>query len=256
MASEIQHTLVAYFQAQPRLLADLVIACQNQLAHHLPGKFHPYQMSQLHATLVGLEHPPGLPGINRNFLTLRGERRRMDVYGYVQAILTWPSWPLTIRIAGFAPHQAPFSDNNRSPFIASFGIYGDLPVIAGWPVRIQSDRQADAVTYTRDLDELRRLAQSFNILHKYHKQPGMQDNAFYLRLGVCAPLSEQAKASTVSSLRSFLQTYGPLEFFLTARDISLVSYQESTLPPETSSAVPLHQLKPGHLAIHPHQWQE
>jgi hypothetical protein len=256
LPAELQHTLVAFIDAKPAALVELLCACQQELSKRLSHKFHPYELQQMHATLVGLEHEPGSPGINRNFLLARGERRQMDILGYAQAILEWPSWPLAIRFAGFAPHHLPFYDNSRSPFIASFGIYGNLPVIAGWPIRLQTGSQAHNSGYTQDLDNLRRLAQSYNILHKYHVHPGIQDNSLYLRLGVCDPLSEQEIASVSLDLRTFLQAFGAVTFSLSSQDISLVSYIENTLPPETSHAVPLHQLAPEHLTVYPHQWQK
>ncbi len=131
MSPDTQHTLVAYYGAKPSRLVELLNNCQQLLAEQCPGRFQPYALPQLHATLVGLEHVPGTRALNRNFKLLRGESRRMDISGYTQELESWPGWPVRIRFGGFLPQQSAFASLDRAPYHSSFGIYGDIPVITG-----------------------------------------------------------------------------------------------------------------------------
>lgn len=213
-----QRTIVAWYGAMPEGLARLVAECQKLVAGLLPG-FVPYALEQVHATVVGLERVADTAEENRNFSVLRGERRRMDAEGYLRYLGESSLLPFEVQFGGFEDRDYPFTSRGLRLYERSFSVQGDKVVLMGWPVGGKA------------LDEMRREAQRFGILHAYHRVAGDVDNDCYLRLGQCA-----GKAMDENAVRAFLRARGPVMAEMSVDALRVVCYEDERLPVASSAA--------------------
>ena len=146
--------------------------------------FRPYPLAQVHATVLGLERLPQPALYNRNMLEFRGELRAMRLPELFGFILQSGHLPFDAQFGGFEDCDYPFRSRGARPFDRSFSIQGRTAVIIGWPVRAARDRRSSAPDWPLILDELRRSAQRFGVLHRWHPEPSDVDNDLYLRLGL------------------------------------------------------------------------
>jgi hypothetical protein len=134
--------------------------------------------AQIHVTLIGLEASFDRGElINRNLKQIKGVEARpmaMDLAGcsrYLQAMQT----PIPLRFGGFSPDAINPYDS-RPPFERSFTIRPDgLIVSVGWPVLNDVIQPA--------LVDLRKGAERFQIVHKYHVEETDCDNDAFFVLG-------------------------------------------------------------------------
>jgi hypothetical protein len=231
-----QLAIVAYYGEKATALANLLTACQGQLARTLGAAFQPYALEQLHATMIGLEQVADAPGDNLNFAHHRQEQRRMDVVSLVNALRHNPDLPLSIRIGGFQERPYRFDSRGQTPYARSFSIQGDKLVLMGWP--ITPGQPEERLRPDLALDRLRRDAQRFNVLHKYHARPSDVDNDFYLRLGLLhsGVVPATAVQTAAVNLRHYLSIIQPVQLTLTVADLSLVRYTDERLPRDTTTA--------------------
>jgi hypothetical protein len=184
-------------------------------------------MDQIHATLLGLERLAGSQQDNRNFAELRGERRDMDLAGVCWWVRQRLAEPLSIRIGGFAPYEEPFTSRGEPPWARSFSLQGDKAVLIGWPV---ADEQ-----FPSSLEQLRRGAQAFGVLHRYHARRGQRDNDFYLRMGTVEDGADpHDRDNAVAAVREMLAAEPPLFTAVGSPEVSIASYVDETLPPATT----------------------
>lgn len=247
MAVRRQLSLVAFYGRKPRLLHGLIAAAQSAIAQR-SSAFRPYAPEQVHATVVGLEAAlvPGAVRPNRNFYRGRGELREMHLGGFLSFLKADAHWPLVVQLGGFDPHGEPFTSRGLSPFERSFSIAGDKAVLMGWPVepagngpaltaQVPTAAAPERRRYPSRLHELRRRAQSFGILHAWHRTPTDIDNDFYLRLGTFAASVDDADADRIhAAVRAILGVERELEVQL--RDLVLVSYVDESLPLHSTRA--------------------
>jgi hypothetical protein len=139
-------------------------------------------IGQIHATLIGLEASRDRGKfINRNLKEVRNgaEIPAMDLEGFTRYLQRVP-FPIPLRFGGFAPDTVNPYDP-RSPYERSFAIRSDgLIVAVGWPV------QKDLIQPA--LFNLRKGAESFQIVHKYHARETDCDNDAFLVLGAVTPM--------------------------------------------------------------------
>src|ERR1700730_3315003 len=97
----MQLTLVSHYGRKEPRLADLIRRTQDVLSENLKSSFRPYQMDQVHGTIVGLEGHHVSGGIrNRNWAEL-GEQRRVD-YAKLLNFLRGHDFPtLDIQLGGY-----------------------------------------------------------------------------------------------------------------------------------------------------------
>ena len=85
--------------------------------------------------------------------------------------------------------------------------------------------------YPESLNSIRRAAQAFNILHAHHRDPSDVDNDLYFRIGsLRSDPGAAVKSEIEARLRELLSKMEPLLFEVTLADLSVVSYQDPTLP--------------------------
>jgi hypothetical protein len=225
--------IVAFYGEKPPVLAHLIEACQQQLRRALGAAFQPYELAQIHATMLGLEQAEDGLDINRNFAQVHNERRVMDVAGLLAFLRTTDALPIIVQLAGFADRPYPFTSRGRTPFARSCTIQGDRVVLMGWPNHSQAKGSA---AYPPTLSDLRRAGEQFNVLHKYHTKPGDADNDFYLRLGLLdtAATSAGLIASASADLRNFLRVLQPTHLSVGVNQLALVAYHDERLPPAST----------------------
>jgi hypothetical protein len=230
--------IVAFYGKKPPALAHLLEACQQQVTRALGAGFQPYDLTQMHATILGLEQIEDGNGVNRNFVQVRNERRTMDVAGLLEFLRTTNILPFTVQIGGFADRPYTFTSRGRTPFARSFTIQGDRTVLMGWPANPAAKGNA---AYPPSLSNLRRVGEQFHILHKYHAKSDDADNDFYLRLGLVDAngTSAGAIASASFDLRNFLSIVQPIHLTIGLDELSLVAYVDERLPSTSTRAWPL-----------------
>jgi hypothetical protein len=247
-----QLTLVAFYGRKPDQIAGTIRSCQTLVAQRLAPCFRPYDLHQVHATVIGLESIRGSQGYNRNLAERSGLRKTMDLLGFVDFLQNTRFLPLTVQLGGFADRDYPFNSRNCRPYERSFSIQGDKAVLMGWPVTLDSSHpnenseyiHGEPVEYPDTLEQLRRHARKFNIVHSWHRRPGDVDNDFYMRIGSFspAPTDEKAIRYLETEVRAALGNCEPTFVPVRLADLALVSYSDESLPLASSLPWSLEQV--------------
>jgi hypothetical protein len=242
-----QATLVAFYGQKRGPLGHLLRACQDQLDRSVQQLgagivFRPYPLAQVHATVLGLESlpQPGLP--NRNLLEFRGELRTMRLPELFGFILDSDHLPFDVEFGGFADRDYPFRSRDARPYHRSFSIQGRTAVVIGWPVQSTRGGGLSTRNWPLTLEELRRGAQRFNVLHRWHREPSDVDNDLYLRLGLLdGELAEPQRELVEQEMRRALSGCSPSTVRIRPSDLAVVAYPagEETLPVGRSEVVRL-----------------
>ena len=236
---ETNVSLVAFYGDKPPLknliqeLQACLVDCKS-----IQNKFIPYQLEQVHGTIIGCEGRKTKSGIvNQWFDERRGEIRYIDLKGLVNYLQHQMQLPLTIRFGGYDRTQEyNFLSRNEHLYFRSFQLQAIedriIPILIGWSWNNNE--------VTLAIDNLRRSFQEFNLLHKYHTTPDAMDNDFYLRLGTIntqlSPIEIQAIATIV---RDLLAKRSPLYISIKKDNIALARYQDLSLTPAKTEIVPI-----------------
>jgi hypothetical protein len=223
LPGQMQVTLVAFYGDKPPELAQLITYLQDTLASSLGAAFRPYQLEQVHGTLVGLEG-------NRTGSTIQNVNSGLPVDASRLLSFLRSDFPsITVRVGGYPRHQEfPFTSRGMHPYLRSFSVQDEIALAMGWPV------DSGAVN---SLDHLRwRFASELNVRHKWHKQEGDCDNDFFFVIGRVdrrllnttrlQGVAEHVRVS-LAGLDGVLATIGPAT-------LRLVAYLDPQLPTETS----------------------
>lgn len=239
---QIGRTLVAYHGSKPKELKFLIEYVQKTVQQLLPPDvYEPYELEQVHGTLIGLEGVRLDSGevVNRNFLELRNQAIRMDLDGAFEFLRSSPLLPMSIRLAGFsAREQYGFESRGRHPFERSFCIEGNKAVLIGWPLRCMSEVD------THILDELRRSFEQFGILYRYFRTSEDFDNDFHVTLGLVeqTKLSDSAKRETERRIREVVGSLRAVILRLDFKSLSLVDYEDGSLPVSQTRSTPVSEI--------------
>ncbi len=242
-----QATLVAFYGQKRGPLGHLLRTWQDQLDRSVQQLgagivFRPYPLAQVHATVLGLERLPQPALYNRNMLDFRGELRAMRLPELFGFILESGHLPFDAQFGGFEDCDYPFRSRGARPFDRSFSIQGRTAVVIGWPVRAARDRRSSAPDWPLILDELRRSAQRFGVLHRWHPEPSDVDNDLYLRLGLLdGELAASQRELVEQEMRRALSASSPSTVRVGPSDLAVVAYPagEETLPVGRSEVVRL-----------------
>ena len=236
-------SLVAFYGNKPPQLRDLIQQLQDYLANCslVKGKFIPYQMEQVHGTIIGCEGTTTESGvINRWFGDRRQERRYIDFVPFADYLQHQIDLPVTIRFGGYDRNtDYNFLSRNQSLYSRSFQLQPaanqTVPVLIGWSW--SGDRVSLAI------DDLRRSFQQFNLLHKYHATPEAIDNDFYLRLGtVDAVLTPEVIQTISKDVCNQLGSQNPLYVAIERDNLTIARYQDLSLTPATTKTLPIRDL--------------
>jgi hypothetical protein len=249
-----QVTLVALYGEKPTALSELIIACQKQISAHLGNNFQPYEIEQVHATIVGLERVSGSGSFNLNFARHRNQEKLMDLAGLLSLIRTSSGIPFHVQIGGFEKRDYPFTSRGEKPCDRSFSIQGNKLVLMGWPIggslltkaTINPGKSSSkSPIYPTVIDDFRLAAQNFNILHTYHRKPTDVDNDFYFRIGLLQhnSLTPQLKETVEKTLREFLSNIEPIIVEVKRSQLCIAAYTDETLPTRSTQVWSVDNIK-------------
>lgn len=237
-----QHTLVAFYGEKQNELKKLVQLIWDEInSSPLKLYFFPYDLPQIHSTIIGMEKIPGFPSpFNLNAWEKKGIQKQMDVEGLTRTLERF--FPMTIQFGGFQEDFQEITSFGQSFFNRSFQIYwpSGKVVLVGGPMDAHG-QITDALLSIREV-----LYQKHHILHKYQ-----DDNDCYMVLGVIKGfkgLSTQAQQEFQSAqlqlekkIRQYFADY-PKQIQLNLDDLSVVEYTDTRLPFSSSQSWPLDQI--------------
>jgi len=241
---EHQRTLVAFYGTKTNEFTKMITDCQNLIARQLHDNFEPYQLEQVHATIIGMENTEVL-NQNANILKYRGIRAEMQIVEYIKYLRHCGLVPFQVQIGGFSDRPYPFESRNKSPYERSFSIQKDKAVVMGWPVRgmpsknppaTDIDRIKESRIYSDTLDRIRHAAQAFGILHAYHSKSTDVDNDLFFRIGLIHNHSE-IDSIDIENAEEIVRLYlsdNTNIVELTLRDIYIAHYIDDRLPSDST----------------------
>ena len=233
-------SLVAFYGDKPVGLVNLISKLQTHLTNHslLGDKFIPYQLEQVHGTIIGCEgYKTDLGIVSRWFKERRQVNKHIDLSGLLDH-LQQIDLPITIRFGGYNP-QTNYNFLSRGQHLSdrSFQLQvaeNTIPVLIGWSWQDN--------TVTLAIDNLRRSFQQFGLLHKYHTHPDSIDNDFYLRLGtINTQLSTDETNSVATEIRNLLATFS-VSIPITINNLAFARYQDLQLTPATTKTIPVNSI--------------
>lgn len=229
-------TLVAFYGEKPPGLRALIRDVQTVLQEQLGAAFVPYDMRQVHATIIGLEGLLAPDGaiVNANYARLRGQHVPAVPKEALQLVRETPLLPMTVRLGGYRSNTVyPFRSRGEHLYARSFSFQGESAIMVGWPAECGGRLGA--------IDELRRGFGQVGALHKYHGSPGDVDNDLFLVLGrVHHDATDRNTLRTVEGrAREFMAASRPFDVVLDRAALQLVQYADPSLPLGTSVAVPV-----------------
>lgn len=227
---EMQLTIVSHYGKKSVELINLISILQNKLSDCLRFAFKPYEMEQVHGTIIGLEGVITGKGIlNKWFKEHRNEDRYIEPERLLGFIKSDAIKEIKLKVGGYHFHKDyGFKSREQHPFLRSFSIQGEIAVAMGWP--IENDK------YIKSLYQLRKNFEQIGFLHKWHKEE-YEDNDFFFILGrinrkYVNPVDLER---TASQLRLILAEIH--ECITIAKDtMSIVAYIDPQLPITTSRA--------------------
>ena len=235
---EVNVSLVAFYGDKPTELVNLINRLQTCLTNHscLQDKFVPYQIEQVHGTVIGCEAWKTDSGIvDRWFKVRRNETQYIDLPG-LSNYLTQIELPLTIRFGGYNP-QTNYNFLSRGQHLSdrSFQLQpadnNTIPVLIGWSWKNNS--------VTLAIDNLRRSFQQFGLLHKYHANLDSVDNDFYLRLGTLETTLSVAEINSIAADLCDLLSAFTVSIPLSLNNLAFAKYQDLQRTPETTKVFPV-----------------
>jgi hypothetical protein len=245
-----QVTLVMLYGPKPSNVSGLIAECQERLRRRFGECFEPYDLRQVHATLVGLERVSASAMNNLYLEKYRRQQKPMDFAGLLNFLRTGGRFPFQVQIGGFQQRDYPFVSQGNRPYERSFSlqnIAASLPgetavaLMMGWPLRGEPGGTIgtnalhfiqEARIYPTVLDEFRQSVQCFNILHRYHAQLAAVDNDLYFRIGLLrrSPPDYLLREEVERGMRDFLSRMKPTIIEISLADVYLASYMDETLP--------------------------
>lgn len=240
-------SLVAFYGKKTTQLIALIENLQRYLENHkiIQRKFTPYQLEQVHGTIIGIEGLKTKSGvINKWFYEVRQETRYIDFPSLINYFQHRASFPMTIRFGGYdSSVDYNFLSRNQHLYFRSFQLHQSanqtIPVLIAWSWKNNS--------VSLGIDNLRQTLQQFNLMHKYHPTPdaiyNAIDNDFYLRLGtIDALLTSEEIQAIATEIRNVLATQPALYIPIELDDLAFAQYQDLSLTPETTKVIPVSEI--------------
>jgi hypothetical protein len=243
-------TLVSYLNQMPDMLIKLIDKIIDMIQiyikeNNLPDKcFTRYLNNQLHATILGMEVLKiDNELVNANFLNNNGILHSVQPVRFLTLLNTICSTrnPLfMIRFGGFVQSHcscsgfdlfdwkcstgdSEFHAFNRTAYEGSFYSFNNGPVmITGWPVSPRSENE-----FPRDLFHLRRAAENYGFLEKYHtnERPYDKDDDFYIRIGTFNDFPEVHLQKLQSNIRNYMSNCDSFIVDVFLNHIDFIYYQ-------------------------------
>lgn len=235
-----QITLVSLYGDKNKDFAAAITQFQQLVAQAVGSAFTPYDIRQIHATIIGLERHRA-PAYNANFSKYRGRDVEMDFAGFLAYMRGCGHIPFEVQLGGFANRDYPFTSRKTTPYERSFSVQGDKVVVMGWAVREEpfsvppttpAAGIQEARIYPPTLDLIRHAAQGFGILHGFHRTVTDVDNDLYFRIGLIDPKATTPAATSALEVqaRQLFSTQRPLVVEIRLEDIYIAAYEDDRLP--------------------------
>ena len=226
-----QLSLVALYGAKPPSLARL-IAYTRQESSYFSGQFsfHPYPITQVHATIIGMERLPYEEElVNQNLFVTRNIKEVMQ-FSPLKNILK-QFLPLNIQIGGYGENDLRFLSNGEKRFMRTISYNPETHklVAIGWP-------HSEGDFSERRLWKLRSsLEEHCNLGHKYP-----EDNDFYMVLGdlTLDKGSEDDILRFIRQMRIFLSD-NPFHIDVDLESLSVAVYSDTSLSLQSTQLYPL-----------------
>ena len=226
-----QVTLISLYQQKCDELENLINTCLKIISNSKLGKiFKPYNMGQIHGTIVGLEKLSGYNDhlFNANTWKASGNKKLMEFDEFLNIITS--RLPIKIRFGGFEEDYREFMSFENTPYMRSFQVQwiSSKYTLIGWPHKKLN------FTETRLLRDFRlELETKCNIKHKYEN-----DNDLFMVLGEMKEL-QFLKESEITdykneaillehSVREYLQN-NPIDIEINTDNIFLTQYEDESL---------------------------
>jgi hypothetical protein len=219
---------ISLYGRKPEPLRNLLASVQAAAVAHLGPAFVPYDLDQVHGTLVVLTGWRDVDDqgavVNQCYLEYRGQRRAMD-FGRVQEILRERlAEPIAIRLGGFGPDAGePFASQGRRLHERSFSAQSGALVLVGWPVAA-----LESGGRTQPLEDLRREMTRAGVLHRYHREPSDVDDDFHLVVGHYAGAPPDRVAAAVGAARDYLAGH-PVDVQVGLGQVRIIASDTPTL---------------------------
>ena len=232
-------SLVSHYITKPQGLINLIINLQNILFDLFSKAFTPYQIEQVHGTIIGMETSLINGHLFGKWCIENEEKMNPIQTEMLKEFLQHKIAPFSIQIGGYHPGvDYGFESRNEIPFERSFSIQSSRAVINGWPV-VKKNTQISA---DKSLADFRNKFKPFNICHKWNKD-GYEDNDFFMVLGKVDQirLDEERIKIGGDHIRDYLSTTETI-IEIDDHSLSLVEYESPELPIETTRVLNLRKV--------------
>jgi len=239
-----QITLVSLYGDKKKDFAAAITQWQQLAAQAVGSAFTPYDIRQIHATIIGFERHQA-PAYNANFSKYRTRDVAMDFTGLLAYLRGCGQIPFEVQLGGFAHRDYPFTSRKTTPYERSFSVQGDKVVVMGWPVRGEpfsvppvtpTAATQEARIYPPTLEIVRHAMQGFGVLHGYHREVTDVDNDLFFRIGLIDEKATTPALTTALEIqaRRILSAQRPLIIEIRLEDIYIAAYDDDRLPVSTT----------------------
>lgn len=233
-------TLVSLYGDKSKEFAAVITQCQQLVTKAAGSAFTPYDIRQIHATIIGLERHRA-PAYNANFSKHRGRDAAMDFDGFLSYLRGCGHIPFEVHLGGFAHREYPFTSRKTLPYERSFSVQNDKIVVMGWPLRgeplssppmTHTAALHESRMYPPTLDLIRHAAQRYGILHGYHRAATDVDNDLFFRIGTVDPKAMTPFTTSTLEIqaRQVLSAQRPVVIEIRLEDICIAAYEDDRLP--------------------------
>ncbi len=239
--------LVALYGDKPARVAHLISECQAQITSMAGSAFQPYELRQVHATIVGIGQP-NASWSNERFYKYYGRHVQRNFDGFFHFLRNSGRFPFQIQVGGFQERDYPFVSRGTKPYERSFNLQAGKAVVMGWPIRgtpitkqnlTMTDLIHESHIYPKTLDEIRQSLKGFGFLHDYFQRLEDIDNDFYFRIGLYDPalLPESKQQLIEKGMHDFLRDLEPVIIEITLSDLYLAFSDKETLPIDSTKVL-------------------
>lgn len=242
-----QLTCVGFYGHQKtRKFQQYLKSLQTEVDSLLGNDFKPYDIRQIHGTIIGMEKLIGYrKDANYNIWDIKEKIELMKFKTFLKIIKDW-DYPIKIRFGGFSKEYNEFISCPKSglqrlePYYRSFSINVRMGkvVLIGWPHKNNDFKNNLELLKLRS--EIKTKA---NIIHKYDH---WEDNDFFVVLGDITNKLYWQEAKNAGKIDALNQKIRDdmcknvndrmLDLDLTQNDIYLVQYTQESLELNSSEA--------------------
>ncbi len=236
-----QATLVSFYKQKSNDLKRSILECLKNIEESKLSKIvKPYNIEQIHGTIIGVEKLPGFKNPINSNIWYDLERKAQMEFSHLKEIVS-DHFPMTIRFGGFDKSFRSFKSFGKIPYQRTFQIQWETGkiILVGWP-HDNNDFSNKA------LYELRKeIEDKCKIRHKYAKY---NDNDLFIVLGDLTDLetfsSKELKKLKKESadLEEVVRQYFSNNSFdveIKLKDICIAKYTCQALPVESTTTYSL-----------------